>query len=551
MIILNHIKETNEPKIFNQQSYRKLISSFSFRNNTLFNTTMKNLMKRNLAMAVLGGFWVILSSTTFADAILNDISGRVTSVNGSGSGPPAGTTFRSSTTPSNWIYTYPNTASVTWGDGTKHFIRDTRQPYTLWYVTQTQTLSAVWENPSSLNTNQARIRISSQSFAIFPQVKPPTTYTLDTFININGTQTTLSSTTPDANSEVILTQPNLPNITFKYWTRNGTSQTQQLPFSFNITEDTTIVYHFEENPTYTHNLTLPSDSITSRAVTVTGSVQGALVVGRLIAPGETFMASYFAIPGETITITADGVTVDQHTFELENPIDYTASVTLQAVLPEPTPEPTPFPGTIFNTNSAIPPSTGNPPPPNPNYNTNGNDTIFNGVTNPINPLPSPPPPNTGDNIPNPFGTFNPTNFNPMESAADFYGVIKQAIQDGLSEDGLTEQQLEDTQGIDAESLLRSRAVDNAFNTTASNLYQLADETEELMSKAGQLFTALTGNLPDPDTNPSVQITIPTIGSFTLSLNALPGRDLLRAIFTFFIWLQTFVMSIHIIRSGIS
>jgi hypothetical protein len=389
---------------------------------------------------------------------------------------------------------------------------------------------------------------------IFNQA-PSSTWNLIQKINVSGTETTISQTTPEKNSTVNISTPSHPNSVFKFWTKNGTSQATPLPTSFTITENTTIVFHFDENPSYTHNISLPADSYTARAVTVTGSVQGALVTGYILQPGQTFSASYFAIPGETITVTVDGVVVSTHTFELENPISHTDNINLSGVpqptpTPTPTPSPSPTPLTIFNGTNNIPPPSSTPPPINGGGgggNTGGGgDTSIPDVPNP----PPTPPPTTTNNIPNPFGTFNPTN-KPTDSTADLYGTIKQAIKDATGEQGPQEQPQSDVGVLNTN--LNNNATDftNNLSSTVGKVYQLTDELGDLAENGSDLVNSFIPQFPDPGTTSTVSIDLPVVGGFTLNINNLPGLSLFRSITTFFLWLMAIIFAVHIIRKAIA
>jgi len=381
----------------------------------------------------------------------------------------------------------------------------------------------------------------------------PVEKTLTQSISVDGTTTLLSTTTHPVNSSVNISIPFQTYSQFLYWTKDGTSQSTPLPSDITISEDTAIVFHFDQDPSASINITLPPDSFSSRALTITGSDQGAIVTGNIILPGATYSNNFFVRPGETITIIVDGQTIDQFTFPLENPADYSFSTTLPAV-PQPTPTPTPSPTptpipSIFPTNSIAPPPVNPPPPPlGGGGGDTGGGTIFNGVTNTPSPLPSPPQ-TTNPNLPNPYGNFSLTNA--QIAVTDFYEVIKKAIVDASTENAPGEQQTTDTSGIDILQLERKNIVNNSMNHVATNIYAIGENIQDIIQSFSDLLNVLNKSLPDPTTNPSVNVSIPTIGSFTISLNALPGRDLLRAIFTFFIYLRGFIIAIHIIRKGIS
>ncbi len=413
-----------------------------------------------------------------------------------------------------------------------------------------------WNNPCSFNGEILTFNNAGGALVYRISGPPaPTEYTMTINISVDGQLTTVSETTYEANDSVSISQPTAgPNTTFLYWTLNGTSQSSSLPYNFTITQDTTAVFFYNENPTYAHNITLDADSYQPRAVTITGSVQGAIVVGHILEPGETFSGSYFVSPGETITVTVDGVVVSTHTFSVENPIDFTDNISLDGVpqptpTPTPTPSPSPTPSTIFNGTNNVPPPSSTPPPINGGGGS-GNTGGSGGTSTPTLTNPPPPPSMNTNTIPNPFGTFNPSN-SPTETSEDLYGVIKQAIQDATGENGPQEQELSDTEGLQTSLDNNVSDLTNNLSSTVGKVYELTDQFSELAENGSDLANAFIPQFPNVGTDPTIPIEIPTIGSFNLNINNLPGIGLFRALTTFFLWLMGIIFAIHIIRKAIA
>jgi hypothetical protein len=397
--------------------------------------------------------------------------------------------------------------------------------------------------------------IVHNSWGVAVAFAPPPSRTLTIKISVDGVETTVSQTSYTNNAPVTINQPSAgPNTTFLSWTLNGTSQSSSLPYNFTITQDTTAVFFYNENPTYAHNITLDADSYQPRAVTIVGSVQGAIAVGYILEPGETFSGSYFVSPGETITVTVDGVVVSTHTFPVENPIDYTDNISLEGVpqptpTPTPTPSPSPTPSTIFNGTNNVPPPSSTPPPINGGGGS-GNTGGSGGTSTPNLTNPPPPPSLNNNTLPNPFGTFNPSN-PPTQTSQDLYGVIKKAIQDATGENGPQEQELSDTEGLQTSLDNNVSDLTNNLSSTVTKVYELTDQFSELAENGSDLANAFIPQFPNVGIDPSIPIEIPTIGSFNLNINNLPGIGLFRALTTFFLWLMGIIFAIHIIRKAIA
>ena len=516
---------------------------------------MKNLIIKTKLMAiVLVGLWVIPASTTFSqDAILDDIAGRTTISN---SIVPVGTAFYWSTTPTNVVgrQEFASKPAVAFGSNF-YIVRSPSNTNSIYWLQVNASSSALytfgWQNPSTLNTNTARLLLNGSTYAIFDRIKPPTTYTLQTIYNLDGQETTLSSTTPNANSSVTLTPPNLPNTTFLYWQLNGVNQSATLPYTFTITANTIVKYFYKSNPKFNFNVSNPSTNTKPSVLSVWSSVQGNILLGHVLDPGETFNGSVFAQPGETFRVVLDGVLIHEYTYPIENP----SSTTLNYVVPEflePDPEPSPTPISAEPPDSIFedlqPPTQPQPPtnnttPPNPNPNppttlTNTAPNLGGGNTT------------TGNTIPNPFGTFNPTNA-PTQSSADLYGVIKQAIQDAQGENGPTETQPTDTTQLSTTLSNNASNLTNNLSSTTGKLNQLTGQISALSTNVSSLANSFSPDFPNLSTTSTLKISIPLIGSFNLNINELPGITLFRNLCKFFLWLMAIIFSIHIIRKAIA
>ena len=349
-------------------------------------------------------------------------------------------------------------------------------------------------------------------------------------------------------SVTLVATPN-QGATFKRWEKAGVSVSTQSNYTFSASASTAGTYTavFESAKNYTYNISNPSDSTSNIAVSIWSSDKGNIRLGELVAPGQTLTGSFQILPGERVRITIDGDVVDDYTAPIENPLDYGFTYTGPPIrVADPVPTPTPI--------SAEPdpsPTPINPPNPNPTptpSNTTNNLSTTNGLGNTT---PSSTSTGSGNNTqgnttPNPFSGQT----NPLSGAQDMYSVFKKAIQDGLSENGPTQNTETDTnteeQGLNTESTNAK----NSLSSLADKTYELVDAEYQLISNIISLWENIF-NLPTLSYTNSYKVTLPILGTFTINLSQLPGIALFRAISGWFLWLFGAIKLIAIIRKGIA